>query len=935
MLKLAFASIRRRKARFALITLAVASGVGLYFGSLVLVNSLAAEAQRLAYEGVEATEELWSAQETDFVILDDSQYTDEFETGEETDGAIQLDTTALTVLKEAGLQIKTAVGFVETSENIVVLQGDRVLSGYFGGYYVSHTEEEDFNDFSIVEGQPPLAAGQIALDKKLASAYYVELGEVITLKYKETEETEEGTEEEVEVRDRDFEIVGFAVPRFRHTDRENTDESSFGNVIQAEDLRYLLGYEEEQLSRINIKAEPANGRTWAAEDLRALNEKLPDGLTLRTGEAHYTEIELQRDLLYDVGDFTESLNGLVQITIIIAAFTIFNVFNVVLRQRTDELALLRALSFSRFRAFRLIMTESLIMALVATAAGLALGAGVGFLLTRFGGLLFEDAPDVIKLIWDWQALIWPAVLGMTITLAASLPPAWRASRLRPAAVLAGRHSQFKSFKLRLIFGLILLGLGGILIVSFIVEHRADLSSEIQTILQLNRFAYGILLTLGGVFVLMPIILHYLLRAAGHLLRPLAGSGFSLVLGNLGQQLRHSSININMLIVIIALIIGALVSLQSFLVFFRQNPSELLVNDWSLHGGYENEEGDIFIPDEAVEQLAASDTITNLNMFRFIDMIKTDAEPLEEPSEYEPEKDGLSLQALDADTFRGYTNIRDTKFSEKELAALASGKILVRDDTMQRYGWRQNQKIKLTFENGSSSEYVVGSALETPKGIAGDADFVLDNEFHASHLDDWPIKIMSFDTADGYNHQDVAKIIEDMQRQHRQPFYPDSVTVLSPFFWEDLDQSIDLEIQQQLSSLGNYFILPFAVALFGMACTLSLAISERRREIGILRALGFSRGQIRAGVCLEAVIVVLIGILIGGPLGALFSWMYLLLLESIFSNVEIVNFSATFAMPWLWFGVYGLAGIVLAILAGLWPAFRASRLNIVQAINDRL
>ena len=498
--------------------------------------------------------------------------------------------------------------------------------------------------------------------------------------------------------------------------------------------------------------------------------------------------------------------------------------------------------------------------------------------------------------------------------------------------MAARHSQFKSFKLRLIFGLILLGLGGILVISFIVEHRADLSSEIQTVLlQLGRFTLGSLLTLAGIFTLMPIILYYLLQISGWLLQPLAGGGFNLVLGNLGRQLRQSSININMLIIITALMIGALINLQSFLVSFRQYPVGFWNNDWALPGGYANEESEVFIPDEAVEQLAASDAITNLNRSRSIDMITTETGPLEKPADNEAEENGLSLQTLDADTFRGFTKIHDTNLSKDDLAILAGGKIFVRDDTMRRYGWRQDQKIKLTFENGTSVEYVIGGTLEDSENTFLTSNFVLDNKFHARHLDDWPIYWIYFDTAAGYSHQDVAEIIEDTQRHFHQPFYRYTDSVVSPIFWEDWNQELDLEWQRQISSSGNYFILPFAVALFGMACTLSLAVSERRREIGILRALGFGRGQIQTGICLEAVIVVLIGILIGGPLGALFAWMYQVLLESIL-GAEF--FSAAFAMPWLWFGIYGLAGMILAILAGLWPAFKVSGLNIVQAINDR-
>ena len=883
MLKLVFASIRKRKVRFALITLAIASGVGLYFGSLLLVKSLEAEALKLANEGVEIeAKELWSAQKTDFVILEDRQDPYEQETRDESDEDVRLDETVLPNLRETGLQIEAAAEFVETTQNTAVLKGERVLSNYeaSNNLYVSYSEETDFNDFLISEGKPPLEVGQIAFSEELASEYYVELGEIVTLKYKETETSEEGLEEEVALRVRDFEIVGFAAPRLRNADKEAVGDKvpSYITVVPMEDLRYLLGYEKNQLSRISVKAESA--------DLQALGEELPEGLIVQTSKEYFAGLSFPRDLLNEVDDFSGALNGLVQITVVIAIFMIFNVLNIVLQQRTTELALLRALSFSRLRIFRLIMMESLIIALTATVVGLILGTAGGLFFTRFGGMFFENAPESVQLVWDWKALIWPTLLGITVTLVASLLPAWRVSRLRPAAVLAGRHAQSKSFKLRLIFGLILFGLGAILVISFLVEHRTDLSSEIGAILlQLNRFAYGILLTLAGVFVLMPIILHYLFRASGWFLRPLAGSGFSLVLGNLGRQVRYSAVNVNMLIIITALMIGALTTLQSMLVFNRQNPFEIFVNDWALSGGYENEEGRSYIPDETLEELATSDAITNFNRIRHIDMIETMTEPLEEPTSYRAEESGLAMQTVDTETFRGFFKFHSEieLIGENGLEALADGKILVNGDTLRRYDWQENQTIELIFENGTSSEYVIGGELKATEAniFSISYDFLLDNEFHAQQLDSWPINWVSFDTANDYSHQDVTKIIEDIQRRHHRPFLRTDL-VFTPAFSEDWQQSVDSEVQEDIRSLGNYFILPFVVALFGMACTLSLAISERRREIGILRALGFRRGEIRAGVCWEIVTVVLIGILIGGPLGVLFSWMFQLLVESIIS-----------------------------------------------------
>ena len=914
MLKLALASIGKRKAQFALIALTVAAGVGLYSGSLILIDSLKAEIQRLAEEGGgDATDQPWSARATDYVIFDDDER-EEDEAAAET--KTPLDESILADLEAAGLEIETAVGLIEAAENMLVLQGDRVLAGFGMNSFVSPVEEDDFNDLLIVEGRRPTEAGQIALSNELASYYYVELGETVTLKHELPGEADE-------TRSREFTIVGFAVERRREDNREHAG-AGYASIVPAEDLRYLLDYEPEQFSRFHLRANWTSEQGYPGEDL-------PEGLNLWGNETYYFTGTGAPTLLSDTADFVEGLEGLTRITALITALMIFNVFNVILQRRTDELALLRALAFSRFKVFRLLMAEGLVLSLAATAGGLALGLGLGFLLTRFGGLFVESAPEIIGFAWSWQALAGPAALGIAITLAAALLPAWRVSRLRPAVVLAGRHRQFKSFKWRLILGLILLGLGSVLVISFIVEYWTNLSSEIQAVLlQLGRFTYGGLLTIAGIFVLMPIILHHLLRGISRLLQPLATSGFSLILGNLGSRLRHSSININILIIIIALMVGSLVTIQSLRASLYQNLSDPFVSDWVLPGGYEKEVGTPFIPEEAIEELTASGAIKNLSRFQSLDMIKPETEPLE-PLEDEAEEEELLLRGLDAASYRGFSRVsweQGLDLDKDDLATLAGGKMLVREETARRYGWHQGQEVGLSFEDGSSSDYVIGGFIGEEKTVWSYYDIFLDNRFHARQFDAWPTSLIFFDTADGYDHQDVAEVLEDLQLRYRRAF---SGVALSPVFWEEARQGVDSDLQQQISSLGNYFILPFAVALFGIACTLSLAVSERRREIGILRALGFKRGQILAGVCLESAGIFLIGLLIGAPLGALFAWMFQLLLESVFG---VALFKAAFAPPWLWLGIYGAAGLVLTGLAGLWPAVRASRLNIVQALNDQ-
>ena len=922
MFNFAIRSIFKRKTRVLLIVLVVALGVGLYLGSLILRDSFIAEIERLRP---------WSALATDLVIQAEDPPNDN--NGRQD----YLNEGVLANLEQLGLEVEASAKFVEQSNSISVVKDDRVLyKPYFNDAQqnVSYVEEEAFNDFEIIEGRPPQATGQIVLANSFAEEYALKLGDIVKIKHRTPEDpwsfSDEGVETETEEKILNLKIVGFAKFRFEGILIAATNTPIQINIFHVKDLRYFLDYQDDQWTRINIKL--ADRQTVSAEEAQNLSLSLGSaGLTLSPAQAYFSNYEhldyAQSGVYSNLNDYVESLDSYIFNAAAIAVFVILNVFNVILRQRTAELALLRALAFSRFRLFRLVLTEVLLIAFMATLAGLILGLGVGVLFVHLSGIFFESAPSGISPNLSWKTLVWPAVLGVSVILSASLVPIWQACRLKPMAVLGGHYLQAKPFKRRLIFGLILLALGGLMMTAFIFKHGAGVLSELNfTLQQSTRLAYGILFIPAGMFVLMPIMLKYCIQFTNRLLQPLAGVSLNLTLGNLGRQLRHASININVMIVIFALTTGLFISLQSLAASFSQNQKESFASDWLIAGGHENEAGKDFIPDKAIDRLKASSALTNFNRIQATGGIKLAPLPTAKPTDPSDEEgDDLDLIALDAATSKGYLLDKTEDLGQTNLAALQNGKIIVNQATLETYDWQIGQTINLIYEDASDSvEYVIGGSFAD---TFEDQDFLLDTEFYSQHVTESSFIFLVFDTADGFTHQEALAAIDIIQAEEGKPFKP-IYRILSPVWGDEIEKAA----RDQMNATGKLFSLLAAIGLLGVASTLTLAVFERRREIGILRALGFSRNQIRISVCLESLATILIALFIGGLLGAFFGWslLQLMFLENpqLFSDTA----GAILVIPWLRLGLYYLAAVALAIFAGFWPAFQATRFSIASAIS---
>ena len=181
-----------------------------------------------------------------------------------------------------------------------------------------------------------------------------------------------------------------------------------------------------------------------------------------------------------------------------------------------------------------------------------------------------------------------------------------------------------------------------------------------------------------------------------------------------------------------------------------------------------------------------------------------------------------------------------------------------------------------------------------------------------------------DTATGFSHQEAEDAVNAILQKEGRTREWLNEKILTEFLEESY--------QETLKSIRGMSIIFLLVGFWGVFSTLSLAVFERKREIGILRALCFNQRQIRTVIVAEAVIIAALGIAIGSGLGIFFAWGIYELIG--LTELNTIISTDVFSIPLTQLLIYLTGGLILAVIAGLWPAYKVSKLDIVRAIDSR-
>ncbi|MEU6575226.1 FtsX-like permease family protein [Streptomyces sp. NPDC046805] len=846
-LRLSLSSLRAHKRRFAGTFFAVFLGVAFLAGTMVMGDTLRASFDSMFGEATSGT---------DAVV----RSTDVITTPGEALGVRQPVDTALvsTLQRVPGVAavaptIQGAGQLVGADGKPVGGQGPPTLAGNW-------ITDPQLNPYRLAEGRAPAKSGEVVVNRGAAEKAGLKIGDTTTLR----------TPAPVKVT-----VVGLAT--FGGAD--GMGQVTFTGMTQADAEKYLTA-RPGQAASIQLRAASGVGEKELVDRLTPV---LPKGVEAITGQESAQE---NTDMISSqfLSIFTTFLLVFSGVALLVATFSIHNTFAIVVAQRTRENALLRALGASRRQVTASTLVEASVVAVAASAAGLAGGVGIAAGLQALFpaiGFPFPDGDLVIKAL----SMAVPLAVGIAVCVGSALLPAARAGRTAPLAALR--------------------------------ETSVDASgaSRVRAVTGMGLAALAVAVALTGVLVTPSVWLAglgaFLALVAFVVLGPVASSGAVRMLGSPLDRLRGvtgglarrnalrspkrtaataSALMIGVAVVSLFTVFGASLKATMDQTVSRSFAGDVAVSTPSFGAG-----GSGLSPAlaPALQRLPEVDTAVGLGH----GVAQVDGS-------------GRALTVTDpaalARTF-------DLGTVQGSLRDLGTDGIAITKKEADRQHLTTGDTARLTFTDGKKQDFTV-RAVYGQSELAG--DYVITRAAWAPHRtqDSDTLVAVSFrsgvDTAAGKAAvEKVAARYGDPQVQTR----------------DDYAQSSAGGIDMMLTLVYALLALAVLIALLGIANTLTLALHERTRELGLLRAVGQTRSQLRAMVRWESVLVAAFGTVGGLGLGAFLGWVL------VKASDGASDSAFAFAIPPGRLAVVALVGLAAGALAGLRPARRAARLDILRAI----
>ena len=659
----------------------------------------------------------------------------------------------------------------------------------------------------------------------------------------------------------------------------------FGEVDSPAGASYVLFTDEAAQSLV---AEPGRydavlARAAAGVDEETLTDRidgvLPGGTEVLTG-AEITE-ETQSDIKEQLSFFSVFLLIFAVIALFVGSFIIYNTFSIVVAQRSREMALMRAIGASRRQVLGSILIEAVVVGAIASVVGLVAGIGVAVglkaLLAGFG--IDIPAGGIVLLP---RTIIVALAAGLLVSVASAVIPARRASKVPPIAAMrdlaldtTGRS------KLRVIAGIAVTAVGAAAIAAGLVGDAA-----------VSSVGLGAMLVFVGVAVLGPVIASPVARVIGVPLPRLKGVAGTLARENAMRNPKRTSATAAALMIGVGLVGFITIVASSTKASVDDVLSDTFTGDVVIDSGSFGFGG---LPPELAQEVAALPEVDAASGIRFTPAMI----------------DGSEQTIFSADP-EAVARIVDVGVVDGDLTALGADGIAVLDEVAEDEGVGIGDTVTVSFSGGDRQLQV--RAIYTEQQLAG-RWFVGQPVIEGAVADQADLQVY-VTLAEGVALSDGVPAIEAVAAG-----YP-TAEVLDEAEYIDSQSG---QIDQILNLIYVLLALAVLIALMGITNTLALSIFERTRELGLLRAVGMTRRQLRATVRWESVIIALFGTALGLLIGLFFGWALVkALAEEGFTAFEVpVGQLAVVAL------IAALAGVVAAIL----PARRAARLDVLAAISS--
>ena len=844
-----------RKLRTLLTALAIVLGVSMISGTYVLTDSITAAFTKIVDHGFTNSDAVITGK----VAFKD----DDSNTGQGVVPAFPA--SVLTKVKQLP-DVAAAAGEVGDEAKLLGRDGKVISTGGGGsiGSSVDPANDAQFNPLKLVSGQWPVGGGQIAIDKHTADTKHFAVGDTIGVA--------------ANAGARRFEITGIA---------KYADSSSIGAAT-------IAIFDVPTAQRLFSKVGKYDGIQVSAKDgitpeqlVSEIKPLLPATARVKTSAAQTADAV--DDVHASLGIMQKFLLAFGAIALFVGAFVISNTLSITIAQRVREFATLRTIGGSRRQVLRTVLLEAFVVGAIASVVGLFVGLGIAKALNALFvaiGVEFPKGGTVIAT----RTIVVSLLVGIVVTLLASLRPAIKATRVPPiaavregAALPAARMSRFGP-----IASLVTLALGILLLVYGIF------GSGLTTASRLMALGLGTLILFIGVSLNAKRAVRPLASVLGWPGTRIGGAAGTLARENAMRNPSRTAATASALMIGLALITYVAILGAGLRASYGDAVDKLFAADYALTA----ENGFDPFTHQADKAVATAAGVTSVSPIR-----GGDARAF---------GDNIQVSAVTANLAQG-VRIEWLQGSTNVPAQLGKDGAFVNKDYAKTNHLKLGSPIAVTTPTGEVLHLRLKGIFDPPKGGSPFGAVTMSAAtFDANYSA--PRDLMALiNVKGGVNDANTARLESALSS------FPDAKIQTASQFKKTQESDINLGLNVLYALLG----LSVLISLFGVVNTLVLSVFERTRELGMLRAVGMTRRQVGRMIRFEGIITALIGGTLGVAVGAFLA---------ILTTQALSDQGVVFAIPWMTMAVFVFGTTAAGLLASIMPARRASGLNILKALQ---
>jgi putative ABC transport system permease protein len=666
-----------------------------------------------------------------------------------------------------------------------------------------------------------------------------------------------------------------------------TAKSSAGAVAVSFTLREAerLAGTDGQIQQVIASADP--GLSQAALT-RRIAPILPPQAEVLTGVA--AAAQQSSDVQKGFGFFKTILLVFAGVALLVGVFVISNTFSILVAQRTRELALLRAVGARRAQVLRSVLLEASLVGAFAALVGLGAGIGLAKLVTKAFEASGADLPTN-HLTVGASTVITALVVGIVVTLIAAAVPALRATRVKPIAALRDvAVDRSGASRGRIIFGAIVILLGLRNVSRSWTQHNDK---------AIGPVGLGALLLIVGAIVVGPVLAGPSVRLIGRGLVRLRGVTGRLAMENAARSPKRTSATASALLIAVALIVFITVAAASAKRSVTSQVSRGFRGDFVVQSS-----GSSFGPPSGFPATVA-DEVAHVKGVDLAVGVGFSRARLTYPDGKHATKFVTGVEP------RGFVDVLTAKMVTGRITSLTEDGAILDTRVVQRHHLELGSPIRVAVAGGKTLALKVEGISDDPQ-LLGDIT-VSRTALNRASPQQLDIQVFG-KLRPGTSYDAAAPRIE--RAIHDVP----SLKVLDR---KGFEGSIAGQLTQFVTFLYVLLGLSVIIALVGIVNTLALSIHERTRELGLLRAVGMHRAQLRSAIRWEAVLISILGTLVGLGLGVGLCYAITHALGS--SGLD------QFSLPVGSLVTISVLAVGLGTLASVLPARRAARLAILDAI----